>query len=339
LPRHNQNTHHFSSVMLSRPQGIPGLLLLANEAGGDCQFLALAQSLNQYSGLELPRLRERLAAFGVEAGKVTGADLRVLAFVGFLAPLPELDAHLRQWKEWSQDPSMEGTFNHGRYLTKRVGAMTADDRHGFLSVLMDRLTTWGDETSLMVLERLLRLRVDVLTGRYLQARDHSRGDCEEPLVFTCMNLSAQHYEAVVAEVGGLGAWARTELPEVLVHLHRTHCASSDHAYLRMSPEWLEGSASSCMEREAPVDPIVPHVLACLRLLEARPVEARKPPQAAQEEAVEALGGWQYAGYQHSHVSRLQCGLPVQSPEAPAVEEESIPRGPRWPGAAPIRFWP
>jgi hypothetical protein len=63
---------------------------------------------------------------------------------------------------------------------------------------------------LMILEKLLRVRVDV----YLQTRD-VKDSGQEPLLYIAMNLQFEHYESVVHNKHDVfrTAWSKSEIPD------------------------------------------------------------------------------------------------------------------------------
>ena len=313
------------------PVVLPTMYLRPNKARGDCQFEALAQALNDYDGLQTEALTAHLRLYGLNLGSITGTDLRRTAYQMFLVADPELDTHLSQWKLMAGDPSLAGVYDHAAFLkSKRVDLLTLLERQQLFQILMNPHVTWGDETSLYVLERLRRVRVDVLTGHgsYLQTRDTRT--TEEPLVFMCMHLSHQHYECVLIQDNAKGvmlsAWAKNEVPEVVVSLHRVHCATAVQPNIRMDDAWLQTAA----EPAAAVNPFLLHFNECTRLLPpllpspATPRYARQDscasvvsPTLAQE-LYDADGGWQHPGEMVSAVSLLQCGLRVHTlPKPPS----------------------
>jgi hypothetical protein len=312
------------------------MILEANPASGDCQFWSLAQSLNKYQGSSLMKLQQRLALFGLELGKLVASDLRRIAYCAFLVPHPDLDVHLERWKELAADPTLLGSYYHGRFLAKkRIDTLTTEDRLYLYDLLMSPSETWGDETSLIILERLLAVRVDVVCNGILQIRDP--GHDEEPVVFVAMHLDRQHYESIscVNKSDQLitSGWAKDELPADLVAMHRQHCARSLKPWIRMSDDWLGAAVPDAL---VGTDNLVAHVTAsCLPVLGKRAIAklsdvgfsigagvpdvqdtlesgvafATKTDMASvPERLVLADGGWMDASTPHNNCSMLQCGM-------------------------------
>ena len=310
------------------------MLLEPNPASGDCQFWSLAQSLNNYQGSQLIPLRQRLAMLGLELGKVVAKDLRNLSYCSFLASHPDLDVHLERWKQLAADPTLVGSYFHGRFLAKkRIDTLTCTDRLVLFDMLMSPFETWGDETSLIILERLLAVRVDVICNSILQIRDP--GHDEEPLVFVAMQLETQHYESIrilnKSDDSVTSAWAKHELPEELVAMHRRHCASSSKPWVQMSEDWF--SADDIVRN---VDGLVAHVIhKCLPILSTRHMTTTKPGairanpvfdfpdsdsipdkddeskpvlSGVSDRLVIAEGGWMDASIPHNRCIMLQCGV-------------------------------
>ena len=231
----------------------PDLVLQPNAANGDCQFWALAQAINGYTGCAKEELHARIRLLSLIPGEITAMQLRALAYSVFLLPSEETDGYLQHWKTNSADPSMGDAYRHARYLSdKRVDTLTATQRRELFDILMDSIQTWGDETSLILLERLLRVRVDVLFDSHLQIRDMCHPADFQPIVYTIMNLYMKHYECVLHHIGDgilASAFATQELPLPIVHLHLRDCASAVDAYVRLvvpaaSPLQVQG-ASDC----------------------------------------------------------------------------------------------
>ena len=322
----------------ARALHFPGLVALPNAGGGDCQFESLAQSLNAYEGRNKDALAARLRLFDMDIGSVLPAQLRDIAYCVFVKPLEELDNFLKQWRMFAGDPSMAGVYDHCKVLlSKRVEALTPSDRTSFVNILTNRHLTWGDETSLLILERLLHVRVDVLTGTYLQKRDHCHPPGFDPIVYVCMNLHMQHYESVVwqgGDGGRMSAWSKQEMPAVLRELHTVHCATAEEAYIRMDADWDAVPQSDSGPATAGMDA---HYVECRDVYGA----ARLAPDLGAalmyqgDGCVSADGGWQYHGEMGPVVVRLQCGLAVNPCPAPA-REKTYPD--LIPGTAFMRLW-
>ncbi len=130
-----------------RPMGtaFPGFFLAPNPANGDCQFWALAQALNNYSGSRYAALKHRLRLLKLHPPNIIAEELRELAYLMFLKSLPELDAHLEKWKMYSADPAMADAYNHAVFLqNRRIDALTLAERIAFFDILSDSRKTWGD---------------------------------------------------------------------------------------------------------------------------------------------------------------------------------------------------
>jgi hypothetical protein len=294
------------------PALFPMMFLQPNEARGDCQFHALAQALNGYRGSVQEQLQTHLNGLGLVLGAITGPMLRKLAYQMFLAATPELDEQLRQWKLMASDPSLAGVYDHALFLRdKRVDLLTLTERQQLYTCLMNPGITWGDETSLYILERLLRVRVDVITGygQYLQTRDTKT--TQEPLVFMCMHLSHQHYECVLVQHPDtkdmLSAWAKAELPPVIVGLHKSHCGTAVQPHIRMDDAWL---GAVFVPGPFETDVFLAHFHACKWLTPAGETAglASSANLAVAEDLVDGDGGWQYPGEMLPMVCMLQCGL-------------------------------
>jgi hypothetical protein len=335
---------------------IPGFALIPNDANGDCQFWAFAQALNGYGGAKLAELKDHLETFNLVLGRITAGELRELTYMLFLLPFPELDECLAKWRLYSMDASMQDAYHHARFLqNKRIDSLTLKDRGNFFyNILNDASQTWGDETSLMILERLLPVRVDVLTNGYLQIRDQCHPSGFQPIVYIVMNLSLQHYECVLLQDADehrpQSAWAAAELPPAIVALHRTHCHAAKDEYISLvvggetSPPALPPSTETTM---------MTHYTACQAILTADSTSRGSDSSftfpdaplfveaglASVLKTVEADGGTQYAGKMGATVTRLQCGLAIYAtplPEMPVMSPDVIPN--RVPYANPARLW-
>ncbi len=312
----------------------PTMILQCNPASGDCQFWSLAQSLNSYKGARVDDLRSRLGLFHLELGKLVANDLRKLAYRAFLVAHADLDVHLERWKQCAKDPSLKGSYDHARFLAgKRVDTLTPGDRQQLFDILMRPQETWGDETSLIILERLLAVRVDVVFRGVLQVRDP--GHDEEPMVFVAMHLAAQHYESIGVRHPDThivsSAWAKHELPSEIIGMHRQFCTRSTKPWVRMSEDWLASSGRDLVPTESAVpDDLVHHVLThCMQEPSARvvAVAARsndcksgafsfaKPLDldataglGISQRMVTADGGWLDASFPHRTCTILQCGI-------------------------------
>lgn len=329
----------------------PDLVLLPNAANGDCQFWALAQALNGYTGSAKEELHARIRLLSLVPGEITAVQLRALAYCAFLLPSEETDGYLQHWKTNSADPSMGDAYRHARFLSdKRVDTLSATQRQEFFDILMDSSYTWGDETSLILLERLLRVRVDVLFDNHLQIRDMCHPANFHPIVYTIMNLSMKHYECVLHHVGNgvlASAFAARELPLPIVALHLRDCASAVDAYVRLvvpSASTLDPEVSAAtvsVPSSAAIDPctkdtLLEHVQACMA--QQRQVPTTVVPPGPPPAMVEADGGNQHPGRMESKVIRLQCGLAVGNPAPyqPLFPPEFIPT--RIARANPPRLW-
>lgn len=335
---------------------IPGFVLIPNGANGDCQFWAFAQALNGYAGLKLEELKEHLKTFNLALGRITAGELRELTYMLFLLPFPELDECLTKWRLYSMDATMQDAYHHARFLqNKRIDSLSTKDRAKFFyNILNDAYQTWGDETSLMILERLLHVRVDVLTNGYLQIRDQCHPAHFEPIVYIVMNLSLQHYECVLqqspAQASPQSAWATAELPAEIVSLHRAHCHAAKDAYISL----VEGSKRVLPPLPPPAEHcMLAHYAACQAILTADSTSRSSDPSVAFPDAppfaetglasvlktVEADGGTQHPGRMGTVVTRLQCGLAICQtplPEMPVMSPHAIPN--RIPYANPARLW-
>jgi hypothetical protein len=302
---------------------LPDLYLQSNQAGGDCQFWAFAQSLNAYSGVAVEQLRHHFSSLGLDLGFITNVDLRALAYKMFLLPHPELDTHLHHWKLMASDPSLAGVYDHALFLKdKRIDLLTRDDRKHLFTTLMNPVVTWGDETSLMILEKLLRVRVDVITGTYLQTRD-VKDTSQEPLIYIAMNLQFQHYESVVHNKDAVycTAWSKPEIPDVIVQLHRNHCSTAVQPHIRMDAEWIDSMAAALQLSSAVIpDTFLLHYKACSQV-DFTMTDILRP---AEEAMLDADGGWQHPGDMLDVVHMLQCGLRVAVPVFQTAASLSVP---------------
>jgi len=329
-----------------RPMGpaFPECFLAPNPANGDCQFWALAQALNNYAGSQYGALKHRLRLLKLHPPNIVAEELRELAYLMFLKSNPELDAQLEKWKLYSTDPAMADAYNHASFLqNRRIDALTLAERVAFFDILSDSRKTWGDETSLLILERLLTIRVDVLSGGYLHVRDMCHPPGFDPIVYCVMNLSLQHYECVVWQGpdGNINsAFTRDTVPPAISALHLTQAAVAKDAYIR-----LEAPPPMEMEYE---DTFLAHFQACELIMESSssidscPVPLSSfcmEPSVVKLKTVDADGGVQHPGTMPPVVHRLQCGIPVNSSTpiplilAPA---DTIPS--RIPYGNPARIW-
>jgi hypothetical protein len=207
-------------------------------------------------------------------------------------------------------------YDHALFLKdQRIDLLTRDDRKHLFTTLMNPVITWGDETSLMILEKLLRVRVDVITGMYLQTRDVKDSN-QEPLLFIAMNLQFQHYEAVVHNKDDVfcTAWAKPEIPDVILQLHRKHCSTAVQPHIRMDEEWLRAAATSQLSSAVPPDTFLLHYKACSQV-DFTMAEILRPAEdkPVVEAMLDADGGWQHPGDMLDVVHMLQCGLRVATP--------------------------
>jgi hypothetical protein len=185
--------------------------------------------------------------------------------------------------------------------------------------------------------------VDVICNSVLQIRDP--GHDEEPLVFVAMQLDRQHYESIgIVDKSDIitSAWAKEELPNELVTMHRQHCTRSRKPWISMSDDWF--SVSPLSSAVSIADNLVSHVITnCLPVLGKRAIAklsdvgfsmyAQVPEAAAasakfehdvvadasktnmtgaSERLVLADGGWMDASTPHNRCFMLQCGVALLS---------------------------
>jgi hypothetical protein len=374
-----------------RPLGpqFPELFVSPNAGCGDCQFWALAQALNGYVGsgnggndgnggdsYESNALAARLRELNLTPSEVSAAQLRQLTYAVFLLPSPETDGYLAHWKTNSGDPSMGDAYRHARFLgDKRIDTLSIPQRQELFRILMDARQTWGDETSLIILERLLHVRVDVILDGHLQIRDMCHPPGFVPIVYTIMNLAMKHYECVIARVGGgfATAFATPQLPLPIVALHLRDCTAAVDAYVRL----VEPAGAPPLPPQPPYeDTMLTHLRACMDWLDGAgggPGAGGGGPGGAgagsgagggggagpgagntegaydgygggcaaegyQGQQVEADGGVQAPGAMEATVCRLQCGLRVAHapPYEPLFPAAFVPA--RIPRANPARLW-
>lgn len=222
---------------------------------GSCMFHAVAYCLSQYRGVLHGELRDRLRGLGMPAAEeLTAAHLRALVYTLFLVPGEDTDLWLTKWQMmYSVDPR---EYAHAAVLAGKVIAeLTPHDRLTLVRQCL-KLTTWGDEISLVILELLLGLRIMVLADNRMQTRPNAYGSFY-PDLYLVLRLSAGHYEAVywssTASGRSVSAFAECELPGILVTLAHRDCGAASEPYVNLAH--LEpapnGLASMARPRSSP----------------------------------------------------------------------------------------
>ena len=195
---------------------------------GDCQFSAIAQALNAYSGSECAALAAHLNTMKLTHGKLAALDLRELVYALFLVDTPLLLPYLEHWK---RQPA-EGTNAASAFLQhRRLDTLTHTDRSALFTALMRKSSCWGDDVSLALLERVLRVRIDVFTptGALIKREEEFAPDFI-PFVFVSLQLTMMHYETLAVAVsssGSIAAWSANELPRVIIDANRALYAAGD----------------------------------------------------------------------------------------------------------------
>ena len=319
---------------------------------GDCQYHALAQSLNAYEGCAKRALAQRCAALGLTLGTITAAALRQLAYCIVLLNKPANRGILEYWRNSGDNLALSTLLK-----SKSLDALSAADLRDLYRVCMRGQVTWGDELTLSFLEAYLDVWVDVFTAdpTVLAARSPVLSSRVQhvPLVYVAMRLKHLHYETVV-HAAALGeayttAWAVTELPAALVTAHRLKYSQADApAFLSLPDAFLQAGWTFTTPAADLTD-----VLAALQVAKdvalaessnmrldfsfARPASPYVRAFPAEDDFCEddtgsvdeddlpdaadmftAEGGWQEpCTVPQTCVARLQCGLRIVSNDEPS----------------------
>lgn len=211
-----------------------------NDGRGDCMFWSISQALNSYKGSAYGALWHHLGYFGLVPGKVTSTQLRTITYMLFLAPYPETDSIIDMWRTMltaSVELSIE--YQQARALPPKPAAeLTSAERFIFYRACMNPAVTWGEETALVFLERLLSIRCLVITEKVLQTRQFSNhSDDFQPLVFIPISLSNLHYQSITwfddSNVEH-AAFAEHEIPDILLLLSQRDCSKASQPFINLS---------------------------------------------------------------------------------------------------------
>ena len=185
------------NIRIPGPLG-PRSFVLGNEGQGDCQFASIAQAANDLCQRDHPaasafwnHMTETLWFPESRKGRLRADDIRDLAYSMFRVKAPFL---VRFLKEWQGDPEINEEAR--RVLSgQRVESLTEDQLQTLVEAFL-RQDMWGDQITIHILERLLRLRIDVVVGGRLLARADVYPEGWVPFGIICLELNAQHYQAV-----------------------------------------------------------------------------------------------------------------------------------------------
>ena len=334
------------------------LTIQSTAGAGDCQFWSFAQSLNAYTGIARDALQTRCDAFNLTLGAITARQLRELAFAPVLLNKPSNRYMLEFWRNDSENESLAAFLR-----TKSLDALDQSDVDALFTICMHSASTWGNELTLTVLERLLGVWVDVFTRDADKLAARSMPPPSTPIVYIAMRLTHMHYETVVVSVedGYVSAWAPSEVPETIRALHRAHYTQADApAFLRMEEAWLAAAEPvPAVTARADEDLVVAVIEWKIRARAtfARPLtpnaawsgygngsplplnytmvsedEDDDDDAATIQDMVPVDGGWQEpCTVPHMNVSRLQCGMLINSSSLCAPGDNAL----RIPFGAPI----
>ena len=213
---------HTARVSSMRPAAHLREFVTCGCAGdGDCQFSAVAQALNAYDGPVRAELGAHLDTLKLALGRIAALDLREAVCMLFLVDTPLLLPYLEHWKR----QPIECTNAASAFLQhRRLDTMTASDRTQLFTMLMRRSCCWGDDVTLALLERALRVRIDVFTPTgTLIKREETFAPDFVPIVFVALQLTMMHYEtlAVMLPDGNVvSAWAARHVPRMIIDANR-----------------------------------------------------------------------------------------------------------------------
>ena len=185
---------------------------------GDCQFSAVAQALNAYEGPVRAELAGHLTALKLTLGRIAALDLREAVCMLFLVDTPLLLPYLEHWKR----QPCESTNAASAFLQhRRLDTMTHNERTQLFTMLMRRSCCWGDDVTLALLERVLRVRIDVFTPTgTLIKREEMFAPGFVPIVFIALQLTMMHYETLATMFMPSGevvaAWAAAHVPRAII---------------------------------------------------------------------------------------------------------------------------
>ncbi len=222
-----------------------------NEGNGDCLFYSVRDPLFAYNGSHRKQLHEQLVMLGLKPTDPVAFSqtaLRQVAYTCFLLPHPFTEFIMDQWKKYSAfDLEMACHFAHVAPLAKKsMDEVTAADRRQvFLNCMKN--STWGDETVLNLLEKLLRVRFMVVRDKKLAIRSCDHGDDFVPIVYIPLLMRGEHYQSIT--IKGVGAFAESELPSDLVDLSHRDCYMAKEPYINL--KHLEGSGKKYPQKPLP----------------------------------------------------------------------------------------
>jgi hypothetical protein len=184
---------------------------------GDCQFSAVAQALNAYEGPVRAQLVAHLSVLKLTLGRIAALDLREAVCMLFLVDTPLLLPYLEHWKR----QPCESTNAASAFLQhRRLDTMTQNERTQLFTMLMRRSCCWGDDVTLALLERVLRVRIDVFTpaGTLIKREELFAPDFV-PIVFVALQLTMMHYETLAMMLSNgavVTAWAAAHVPRAII---------------------------------------------------------------------------------------------------------------------------
>ena len=197
---------YFASAALPPPPPAGPLTALPVLADGDCQFSSVAAALNCEAYLPPGAAARVRAVFGPGAvGKLTGPILRAAVYCLFLADgHPEALALLDRWVTSGDNAGVK------RFLAGRPAAALKPHDLAALyhTVLLDK-ATWGDEVTLMLLERLLGVCALVVQGAG-HVPVMREPPVEKPLAFIALRLRFNHYDPLSDTETGRLVWGGHE---------------------------------------------------------------------------------------------------------------------------------
>jgi hypothetical protein len=175
-------------------------------------FDSVAQGLRWYQGPAQSQLHHRLRMLGVpDVRNLTHAGVRSMVYMFLLAPPTDPESHewLHTWATLhSALPAEEMAFAHG--LVPAPSYSTRVRVQVFERCMSP--TTWGDETALCLLERLLGIAFVLVTSPTARPQpwrgvDHGPGFV--PMFYIVLQFHATHYALVTR--GTQSGFSATEL--------------------------------------------------------------------------------------------------------------------------------
>lgn len=205
-------------------------------ADGNCLFHSIEWSLASYDGVGKAELRERLLPLGMCLGDPTSfthTAIRTAAYTCFVLPHPFTDFILGSWiTYYTFDKEMSYHFRHVAPMAgKSIVQVTPQDRQKVFQNCMQS-TTWGDETVLNLLEKLMGVRFMVVRDKKLVVRSCNHGDGFKPIVYVPLFMEHEHFSSITLD--GKSAFAEAELPNFLVDLSHRDCYLAKEPYINLA---------------------------------------------------------------------------------------------------------